>query len=84
MSQVTCHMSHITCPVSRVMCHMIRVTCHMSCVTCNLVLFIFYKVLKLIGGGSVVNGAYPSSFQVKAMLLQKFEVVVSANNYNFE
>ena len=40
--------------VSRITCHMSHVTCHVSHVT-----FFFYKVLKLIGGGSVINRAYP-------------------------
>ena len=50
MSCVTCHVSHITCHVSHVTCH---------------ILFLFYfldKVVKLIGGGSFINGAYPVLF----------------------
>ena len=47
---------HVTCHISHVTCHLSRVTCHMS----HFFLF-FYKVLELIGGGSVINGAYPSS-----------------------
>ena len=50
------------------MCHTSRFTCHVSIVTChmshiNLIFFFFFfdKVVKLIGGGSVINGAYPSS-----------------------
>ena len=45
------------------MCHMSRVTCHMSCVTCHVshvacifCLFCFYKLVELLGGGSVING----------------------------
>ena len=37
------------------------VTCHMS----NVIIFfsfLFYKVVKLVGGGSVINGAYPVEF----------------------
>ena len=51
---VTCHMSHGTCHVS-------RVTGHVSHVTCNFFSFFseIYKVVKLVGGGSVINGAYP-------------------------
>ena len=45
MSCVKCHMSRVM-----VMCHMSRVTCH-----------IFFKVVKLVCGGSVINGATPSS-----------------------
>ena len=37
--------------------HVSHVTCHMSCVTCHI--FFFYNVVKLIGGGFVINGAYP-------------------------
>ena len=40
-----------------VICHMSHVTCHLSCVTCN-----FLLLLKLVGGGSVINGATPFSF----------------------
>ena len=53
--------SHVTCDVSHVTCHMSRVTCHVSRVT-FFYFFIFGggdKVLKLIGGGSVINAAYP-------------------------
>ena len=57
---VTCHMLHVTCHMSCVMCHMSRVTCYMSHVTCHFFLLLFLdKVVKLIGGGSVINGAYP-------------------------
>ena len=41
-----------TCPMSRVTCHLSHVTCHMSHV----------KVVKLIGGGYIINGPTPSSF----------------------
>ena len=59
LSWVMCHMSHVTCHMSHVTCHMSHVTCHMSHVTCNFLLDI---VLKLVGGGSVINGAYPFSY----------------------
>ena len=36
--------------MSPVMCHVSRVMCHMY--------FFFYKVVKLIDGESVINGAY--------------------------
>ena len=42
-------MSHVTC-------HMASVTCHMPCV------FFFYRLVELVHGGSVINGATPSSF----------------------
>ena len=51
--------------MSRVTCHVSRVTCHVSNVTirkkdnnnnnCH-------KVVELVGGGSVINGAYPFYF----------------------
>ena len=50
------------------MCHMSRVRCHMSHVTCHLshVTYIFfYKVVKLVGGGSVIDGATPSSLYIQ-------------------
>ena len=41
---------------------MSRVTCHVSCVTIFLVLVGGGgKEVKLVGGGSVINGATPSS-----------------------
>ena len=43
--------------MSRVTCHVSHVPCHMSCLTC----FVFYKVLKLVGG-SVINTAKPVYF----------------------
>ena len=42
------------------MCHVSHVTCHMSHVTYIYFFFFFYKVVKLVGGGSVINGATPS------------------------
>ena len=36
-------------------------TCHVSFVTCHLFFFFSDKVVELIGGGSVINGATPSS-----------------------
>ena len=53
MSHVMCHMSHVTCRMSRVACH---------------IFFFFYsaKVVKLIDGESVINGAYPVFFLVNA------------------
>ena len=52
--------------MSRVTCHMSRVTCHMSHFFYFFFFFFFSffsdKVVKLIGGGSVINGASLSSF----------------------
>ena len=55
MSYVTCHMLHVTCHVSRVICHM-------SHVIFILFYLFFDKLEKLIGGGSVINGANRSSY----------------------
>ena len=46
MSVISCHMSCVTCHMSHVMCHM----------------FVLDKVVKLVSGGSVINGAYPVWF----------------------
>ena len=55
----TCPMSCVICHISRVRCHVSHVTCHMSQVTCHyFYLFFSDKVVKLVGGGSVINGAY--------------------------
>ena len=53
------------CHVSRVTCHKSRVTCHVSHVTCHIFSSSFFsdKVVKPIGGGSVINGAYPIYFR---------------------
>ena len=61
MSQVMCHMSRVMCHMSFVMCYMSCVTCHVSHVTIFLIIFLD-KVVKLVGGGSVINGAAPSSY----------------------
>ena len=55
MSYVTCHGSHVTCHVSHVMCNV-------SCVI--IYIFFLHKVLELVGGGSVINGAYPVLFNI--------------------
>ena len=47
MSGVRCHVSHVRCHVSGVTCHMY---------------FFFYKLVGLVGGGSVINGSYPVQF----------------------
>ena len=67
------HMSHVTYHMSYVMCNMSHVPCHMSYVTClmshipyhvyNIYFCFSYfafldKVVELVGGGSVINGAY--------------------------
>ena len=57
-----CHVSRVMCHVSHVAFHVSRVTCHLSHVTYNFFIFIFFKVGELVGGGSVINEPYPSSF----------------------
>ena len=49
MSCVTCHMSRVTCHLSHVAYHMSQF----------FLLISLYKVLELVGGGFVINGAYP-------------------------
>ena len=45
------------------MCHMSHVMCHVSHVKRDFFIIIFfYKVMKLVGGGSVINGPNLSSF----------------------
>ena len=61
--------------VSHVKCHVSRVTCHVSHVTCHMLFFFvlfFDKMVKPIGGGSVINGAY----LVYLNILKKFEILV--------
>ena len=48
-------MSCVRCQVSGVKCHVSGVKCHFF------FLFSSDKVLELVGGGSVINGAYPVS-----------------------
>ena len=50
--------------LSHVMCHMylVMVTCHVSHVMCQVSHIFFYKVVELVGGGCVINGAYPVYF----------------------
>ena len=52
---VTCHISHVTGHVSHVACHKSHVMCHMSHI---FFYFFFPRGVKLIGTGSVINGAY--------------------------
>ena len=58
MSCVVCHVSCVICTMSHVTCHMSSVTCHMSHVMCHMSHFFSGEVVKLIGGGSVINWAY--------------------------
>ena len=64
-SPTTCHMAHVICHMSHDTCHMSLVTCPMSFLN----LPFFDKVLELIGGGSVINGAYLVQFQQNQAIL---------------
>ena len=48
------HLLHVMCYISPVTCHMSCVTCHMSL---NLFIYFFDKGVKLVGRGSIINGA---------------------------
>ena len=66
MSQVMCHMSCVTCHVSHVTCHMSHVIYYMSHVFFSLFFLLFLdKMVGLVGGGSVINGAYPVQFSLQ-------------------
>ena len=55
---VTCRMSCVACHESHVMCQMSHVMCQMSHVN----IFHFFegdKLVELVSGGSIINGAYP-------------------------
>ena len=56
------HMSHVTCDLSCGTCHFSHVMCHMSHVIYDIFFILLFspKVVKLVGGGSVVNGTYPA------------------------
>ena len=72
-SHVMCHMSWVHMSwVHMSWVHMSCVTCHVSPVTCYLFIYLFFyqiiiilslkkldKRVELVGGGSVINGAYP-------------------------
>ena len=45
--------------LSCVTCHVSCVTCHLASVTCPVSHFFLYELLKIVGGGSVINGTYP-------------------------
>ena len=49
----------VTCHMSRVTSHMSQVTCHLSHATIIFFFFFSFKVVELIGGGYVINRAYP-------------------------
>ena len=59
---VMCHVSDVGCHVSRVTCNFSLVTCHLShvqiCFLFFFTLIFFDKVVELVCGGFVFNGAY--------------------------
>ena len=56
-------MSGVMSQVSCVRCQVSGVACHVNIYSFFFVFFVFFdKVLGLVGGGSVINKAYPSSF----------------------
>ena len=61
----TVYCLHYTDREKNVMCHMSCVTCHVSGLTCHLIKKYkkVDKVVELVGGGSVINRAYPVYFQ---------------------
>ena len=61
----------VTCPGSIVTFRISGVTCQVSHVRCHM--HFFYKVVELVGGGSVINGAYPVFFDraMQLLFLQK-------------
>ena len=62
------HMSCVMCQVSGVTCQVSRVRCLVSHIFFYFIFF--YKVVGLVGGGSVINGAYPVKFYtVKAKIM---------------
>ena len=56
VSRVKCHVSCATCHMSHFMCHLWHDTCQVSQV---IIYFFNYNLFELVGGGSVINGAYP-------------------------
>ena len=82
-------MSHDTCHVSHVTCHMSNVICHMSQFILFYLFLILDTVVKLSGGGSVINGAYPVYFlgdNGKNWILEwgkisKFDILFSPEKY---
>ena len=52
-----CHLTHVICHISSVTCYLPPVTCHLSHVMFFVCFIVFYKLEKLFGRGSVINGA---------------------------
>ena len=72
MSGVVCHVSGVTCQVSRVRCHVSGVTCQVILSSSSFLSLFLEKLLELVGGGSVINGAYPELHKVQNCLIAGF------------
>ena len=55
-SFIRCHVSCVRCQVSVVGCQVSGVMCYFF----RVFICFFHKAVELVGGGSVINGAYPS------------------------
>ena len=70
VSCVMCHRSYVMCHESPVTCHLSPVTCHLSHVFFSFLSIIFFdKVVELVGGESVIKGAYPVQFNLLILFL---------------
>ena len=58
------HHPPVTCQVSGVSCHMSGVRCHILCVRCQFFSLFLAKVVELVGVGSLIYWATPSSLQI--------------------
>ena len=60
------------------MCHKSCASCHWSRVMCHILSFLIwiwiYKLVKLVGGGSVINGSTPSSFSWLILWKNKHDI----------
>ena len=73
LSCVTCHLSHITCNLSRVKKKTKQKKKLLKKRNTKKIKFFYLekkldKVVELVGGGSVINGAYPVLFMLDFML----------------
>ena len=67
--------------VSYVMCQVSLVWCHVSRVTCNFFLSFFFKVMELVGGGSVTKEAYPIFFYFNDFKAEKVSKYIIGTPY---
>ena len=67
------HVSHVTCQVAGVMCH----------VSHYIYIYFFYKEVELVGGGSVINEAFPVQL-LRYLVIFVFKILsFSMNLWNF-